>query len=664
MRMDDLYNDDKNNNYTTTTNNNNNNNKYEPDIITQWDKIITNNNNGKSKLLAKETHISEKILQASDAIPNRLPRHYSNAERVIMQQYESIDAFEPQTTAYQDYLQFSVSEPRWAIWMFVIVVGLLSGFLSVVFVSVLHVFSSMKFHLLEYALLGFPSRSASESKQSFINIITGRSTPLEGIDGIHYTGYGWVLWASFSIICSSVSALILKFVPAAEGVGTSDVLAYLNGVDNISQITMKVFIAKMATTIFTVASGGTTGYYGALIQGGIMIASLTTQRYRRILFPNINIIRCFRNPGDRRIIAVIGAAAGVGSAFSVTLGGLMVVMEQMSQILPMKFALYTFCSCLVSAFTLQIYFSYMNYMVPMDRTGIEPGMVLNDVLNIFDTHVVGNIRAQMNIFDFFPAIIIGVVCGALSALYGRCSWISLRLRRMVQERYWADFKYFQPIFVNFLYVSLTYWIAVLWGSDISATSSNAAVACNYIPPEFQALRTRSMIGLYGATASLCNISPLRHNNNTNTTNNTIINNYIFSHNNSNTGIDIPSNTDGFPRVIPSERIPIMHGFASLSFGFADSTVQQLLSWNTADYINPLTLLVFLIIYFLFAAVSTGMAQNNDVLLPAMVIGATVGRLIGHASRNIFEEISVDTKTWCDPGVFALIGAGSFMGGVT
>eukprot|EP00744_Colponema_vietnamica_P009772 GILI01013868.1.p1 GENE.GILI01013868.1~~GILI01013868.1.p1 ORF type:complete len:842 (-),score=137.05 GILI01013868.1:171-2423(-) len=241
----------------------------------------------------------------------------------------------------------------------------------------------------------------------------------------------------------------------------------------------------------------------------------------------------------------------------------------------------------------------------------------------------------MNIFDIIPTIFIGAICGGLSVLYVRISWISLRFRRRLQNRFFSDFKYIEPIIITAIYVTLTYWISVGWGSTVEPDGT-PSTACSIFPEAFDTKRRESVVGYYGMISSLCEQGPLA---------------------NSSSGSSDPFGPS-------TENLPVVHNFASLAMSPSDSALQFLLTWSTSDYLQPATLSVFTLIYFFFTAATSGIAMGGDILLPALVIGAAVGRLCGQITQHAATSISPDTQIWADPAVFALIGAGSFMGGVT
>ncbi|CUG06997.1 chloride channel protein, putative, partial [Bodo saltans] len=70
--------------------------------------------------------------------PGKEPRRFTETELDKMQRYESLDTFIPQTTMHKDHLEYRSREPRWFIWVFVLVVGVLTAAVAVLMVSCIH----------------------------------------------------------------------------------------------------------------------------------------------------------------------------------------------------------------------------------------------------------------------------------------------------------------------------------------------------------------------------------------------------------------------------------------------------------------------------------------------------------------------------------------------
>jgi chloride channel 7 len=78
------------------------------------------------------------------------------------------------------------------------------------------------------------------------------------------------------------------------------------------------------------------------------------------------------------------------------------------------------------------------------------------------------------------------------------------------------------------------------------------------------------------------------------------------------------------------------------------------------------LVVFCIFYFLMAAVSYGMAVPGGLFVPCIIIGASYGRLVGLTVQYVLtaNTPSGSTPPLIIPGVYAVLGSASMLGGLT
>jgi chloride channel 7 len=96
--------------------------------------------------------------------------------------------------------------------------------------------------------------------------------------------------------------------------------------------------------------------------------------------------------------------------------------------------------------------------------------------------------------------------------------------------------------------------------------------------------------------------------------------------------------------------------ATVYFTTQELAIKQLLH-NEGEF-SFSTLAVFTCIYFALFCWTQGIAASVGVFVPAILTGASYGRLVGQLLNSI-------GSTWrINPGTFALIGAASFLGGVT
>ncbi|KAF8714815.1 hypothetical protein HU200_027346 [Digitaria exilis] len=96
-----------------------------------------------------------------------------------------------------------------------------------------------------------------------------------------------------------------------------------------------------------------------------------------------------------------------------------------------------------------------------------------------------------------------------------------------------------------------------------------------------------------------------------------------------------------------------NGLASLFFNTNDDAIRNLFSSGTEKEFHMSTLFVFFISIYCLGLVTYGIAVPSGLFIPVILAGATYGRIVGTLLGPISD---------LDPGLFALLGAASFLGG--
>eukprot|EP00758_Cryptobia_borreli_P000510 Tbor_TRINITY_DN1160_c0_g2::TRINITY_DN1160_c0_g2_i1::g.15600::m.15600 len=108
--------------------------------------------------------------------------------------------------------------------------------------------------------------------------------------------------------------------------------------------------------------------------------------------------------------------------------------------------------------------------------------------------------------------------------------------------------------------------------------------------------------------------------------------------------------------------------ATLNLGMGKESIRHLFTRRTVDEFPVWSVFTFLVIYFSFACYTNGAAVSSGLVIPMIVIGASIGRLFGLLIINCFAyqriEANMADDSWMDPGLYALIGAGAFFSGIT
>lgn len=76
------------------------------------------------------------------------------------------------------------------------------------------------------------------------------------------------------------------------------------------------------------------------------------------------------------------------------------------------------------------------------------------------------------------------------------------------------------------------------------------------------------------------------------------------------------------------------------------------------------LLIFCISYFLLCCLSYNMAVPGGLFIPSIIIGASYGRIMGIAMQSLIQPPTDDPELGINPGVYAVLGSVSMLGGMT
>ena len=74
--------------------------------------------------------------------------------------------------------------------------------------------------------------------------------------------------------------------------------------------------------------------------------------------------------------------------------------------------------------------------------------------------------------------------------------------------------------------------------------------------------------------------------------------------------------------------------------------------------------IFCIVYFLLCCVTYNMAVPGGLFIPSIIIGASYGRIMGIIMQNIITPPTDDPQLGINPGVYAVLGSVSMLGGMT
>ena len=102
-----------------------------------------------------------------------------------------------------------------------------------------------------------------------------------------------------------------------------------------------------------------------------------------------------------------------------------------------------------------------------------------------------------------------------------------------------------------------------------------------------------------------------------------------------------------------------------------SAIKHMLARGVPHQFGYGSIITFFIVYYLGAAMTAGTCLASGLFVPMLVMGACVGRFWGLVTLDLAvaagitaEQLESEVWSWIDPGVFAMVGAGAFMAGVS
>ena len=402
------------------------------------------------------------------------------------------------------------------------------------------------------------------------------------------------------------TALVVHIAPQAAGSGVPEVMAYLNGCLIRKVFNIRTLVVKFFSCMFAVASGLPVGpegpmiHIGAMLGAGISQGESTTLGFAFPLFPDL------RNSKDKRDFITAGVAAGVAVAFGTPIGGLLFAFEEIASFWQKSLGWQIFFACMCATFALN-FFKSAEYAIDNGHFGLFSGSgVIFEVSDIISTHALALI----------PSVFIGFVCGLAAVAFIRLSRFAAGIRKQVVESHGKFAKMLEPVVLGATFVSVLAFLPVLF-------------PCKPVPPAAMSVSGKNETW-QGLELYIC------------------------------------KDPDGASSGESGEKYNEM---ASLVLSMGEDTVRELFNRSANQVFGYYSMTVMLTLYTAGAAWCNGTALSSGLFVPMLVIGSLIGRLVGLFTLDVFvgrdgQFVSPSPWAWINPGVFALIGAGAFMGGVT
>lgn len=544
---------------------------------------------------------------------------YTTEERAQLKQFQSIDYLAPSSRVYRQWLAAQPWGRYWDRWLMMALSGMAVGLVGFFLHFVIHILSATKYHVTRWLL-------------AHTHVVIG-----------------WMFNISFSLALVYASTwLVINVAPEAAGAGVAEITAYLNGCFMPKILNVKTFAVKFLSAATAVGSGLPVGPEGPMIHMGAAVGAGISQGHSTTLGIDTGLFRHFQNPKDKRDFATAGAAMGVAVAFSAPIGGLLFVLEEIA-------------SFWQQSLGWQIFFACMMAVLTADTLRSAQAALGEGQFGLFDKEsstVFFEVQTQLtnHVLMVLPAAAIGIICGLCAILFTILNLKVVRARAEFFRGKPAKWRMAEPCLLIIIFVTL-----------------------GMILPLFFPCTPTQCVIIQGETKPLCpDLGPSE-------VIERIVEQSTELYTCSRTARDseVPPEWDpdggGTEHGITGNiTVPRSYNeLATLMSVTGEDAIRHLFSRGTHVEFGYSALLIMLVFYFLGAAWTAGSAISSGVFVPMLLIGACIGRLVGLVGVTIAAARGLGSHgapagvflppspwAWIDPGAFALIGAGAFMGGVT
>lgn len=197
---------------------------------------------------------------------------------------------------------------------------------------------------------------------------------------------------------AAFASLAVMIEPMAGGSGIPEVKVFLNGIDLPRINDIKTGICKILGVIGSVSAGLPVGKEGPMVHSGAVVATAITSGK-------------VRDDKARRDYVSCGAAAGVCTAFSAPIGGILFALEEGSSYWTPSITFRTFFCSASSIATLYV----------LNSVGIQFGKVGFDKLFSFGNFIFEDGESSYAVFELGIFLPIGIMGGLIGACFNEAN---------------------------------------------------------------------------------------------------------------------------------------------------------------------------------------------------------------------------------------------------
>lgn len=229
--------------------------------------------------------------------------------------------------------------------------------------------------------------------------------------------HAFVKFYFFQICFAMIAGICVWIEPVSGGSGIPEVKCYLNGIDLPNVLDIRTLFCKVIGVTASVSAGLPVGKEGPMIHSGAIVASTVASKH-------------VKNDLQKRDLVTCGAAAGVCTAFSAPIGGILFALEEGASYWAPSLTWRTF-TCSMIAFTT---------LMSLNSFGIQFGRVGFDKLFSFGNFEFRKGGVSYSVYELLIFIAIGAAGGMIGAIFNNINeritkWRIQHVNKSKQRRF-------------------------------------------------------------------------------------------------------------------------------------------------------------------------------------------------------------------------------------
>jgi H+/Cl- antiporter ClcA len=240
-------------------------------------------------------------------------------------------------------------------------------------------------------------------------------------------------FAAFASICVWIE-------PVSAGSGIPEVKCFLNGIDIPRVGDPLTLVCKVLGVICSVCAGLPVGKEGPMVHSGSVVATTLSSSETR-------------NDKEKRDFVTCGAAAGVCTAFSAPIGGILFALEEGASYWSPSLTWRTFFCSMSALFSLYL----------LNTIGTAFGKVGFNRLFSFGNFVYEGGESTFAIYECFLFILLGIIGGLIGAVFNSTNE-RITHWRIKHVNHSKVLRFVEAILVSMLVTTVTFALPFLWDS--------------------------------------------------------------------------------------------------------------------------------------------------------------------------------------------------------